>query len=218
VAFIDDDDEWLPLKLERQLQALVSNAAAVACTCSYRVEAASGAAKVTAPRAATVAELLTYNSLGGASMCLCSAESLRDIGGFDASLRAGQDLDLWVRLRQKGEVAVCSETLVVHRAHAGPRITTNAHSQYLGVRHFYFKHRRLMDRTTRRHRVAYCCYVMSMQDTRRPSRRLRFLVIAVRHALPQYSPGFVRQSVSLLLKQAFSRGRAAVTPTYAARK
>jgi hypothetical protein len=75
-----------------------------------------------------------------------------------------------------------------------------------------------MDRVTRRHRVAYCCYVMSMQDTRRSSRRLRFLVIALRHALPQYSPGFVRKSVALLIRDTFFRGRAAVTPTYAARK
>jgi glycosyltransferase involved in cell wall biosynthesis len=219
VAFVDDDDEWFPDKLELQLQALAANAAAVACSCSYRVVSASGATKVIAARAnATVPELLTYNWLGGASTCLCSSETLRDIGGFDASLSAGQDLDLWVRLRQKGEVAVCAETLVLHRAHAGPRITTNAHSQYLGVRRFYFKHRMLMNGATRRHRVAYCCYVMSMQGTRRPWRRLRFLVIALRHALPQHSLGFVRKSVPLLIRAALFQGRAVVRPTCAAGK
>src|SRR6516225_2350448 len=171
VAFIDDDDEWLPHKLEQQLRILQSDGAAVACSCGYLVRSRSGASKVMAVRAnTTVQELLTNNWLGGASTCVCSSEALRDIGGFDPSLRAGQDLDLWVRLRQRGKVAICAETLVIHRAHAGPRITTDTKSQYLGVRRFYFKHRDLMVPATRRHRLSYCCYVMSMQIAR-PLRR-----------------------------------------------
>jgi GT2 family glycosyltransferase len=206
VAFIDDDDEWLPRKLERQLQTLQLNAAAVACSCSYIVRSASRTSKVIATRAnTTVPELLIYNWLGGASVCLCSSAALRNIGGFDPKLKAAQDLDLWVRLRQQGDVAVCPEPLVVHHAHAGPRITTNAQSQYMGVRRFYLKHRALMSPVARRHRVSYSCYVMSTQDTRRLSRRLRFLAMAMRHAAPGYGLGFAKQSAPLLVRDAFYR-------------
>src|SRR5262249_46010737 len=138
VAFLDDDDEWMPHKLERQLQALEANRTAVACSCGYIVRSAGSASRLVAVRAkTTVQELLTNNWLGGASVCVCASEALRAIGGFDPSLRAGQDLDLWVRLRQLGEVAVCAEILVLHRAHAGPRITTDMQSQYQGARHFH---------------------------------------------------------------------------------
>jgi len=209
IAFIDDDDEWLPHKLERQLQTLSANAAAVACSCSYIVRSAARSMRVIAARhGATVQELLVQNSLGGASVCLCASAALKRIGGFDARLEAAQDLDLWVRLRQQGEVAVCREPLVVHHAHAGPRITTNARSQYLGIRRFYLKHRALMSAATRRHRISYSCYVMSIQDSRRLRRRLRFLAVAVRHSSPRYALAFAKRSAPLLLRDALLRGLA----------
>jgi glycosyltransferase involved in cell wall biosynthesis len=206
VAFIDDDDEWLPNKLQRQLEILRANADAVACSCSYVVRSASGASKVIAARAnATVQELLAHNWLGGASVCVCASSALREVGGFDAKLRAAQDLDLWVRLRQKGPIAVCPEALVLHRAHVGPRITTNSHSQYLGVRRFYLKHRALMSVATRQHRLSYCCYVMSTQASRGPRRRLRYLAMAMLNSSPRYSLSFVKQSVPVLIRDAFFR-------------
>jgi glycosyltransferase involved in cell wall biosynthesis len=219
VAFIDDDDEWLPHKLEQQLRILQSDGAAVACSCGYLVRSRSGASKVMAVRAnTTVQELLTNNWLGGASTCVCSSEALRDIGGFDPSLRAGQDLDLWVRLRQRGKVAICAETLVIHRAHAGPRITTDTKSQYLGVRRFYFKHRDLMVPATRRHRLSYCCYVMSMQIARPLRRRMRLLIMAAINTSPRYSAGFVKRSAWLLVRDAFAQSLAAFKPACTARE
>jgi glycosyltransferase involved in cell wall biosynthesis len=219
VAFIDDDDEWLPHKLERQLQTLRSNGAVVACSCGYLVRSTSGASKIIAVRAdTTVQDLLTNNWLGGASTCVCSSEALRNIGGFDPRLRAGQDLDLWVRLRQQGAVAVCTETLVIHRAHAGPRITTDTQSQYLGVRRFYFKHRDLMIAATRRHRLSCCCFVMSTQSARPLRRRVRLLFMAVTNTSPRYSASFVKRSIYLLLRDVLAQGLAALKPAWAARE
>jgi glycosyltransferase involved in cell wall biosynthesis len=203
LAFIDDDDEWLQAKLERQLQVLRSNPAAVACSCSYIVHSLSGASRIVAAKPhTTVQELLAHNWLGGASMCVCSREALRQIGGFDDKLRAGQDLDLWVRLRQLGPVVVCAEPLALHRAHVGPRITTNSQSQYLGVRRFYLKHRALMSASTRRERLSNCCFVMSLQATRPLRHRLRYLLMAVRHASIRFSLAFLKKSAPRLARDA----------------
>jgi glycosyltransferase involved in cell wall biosynthesis len=203
VAFIDDDDEWMPNKLEQQLRTLRSNTTAVACSCSFVVRSGSGASRVFVARAnTTVQELLVYNWLGGASGCLCASEALSDIGGFDAKLKAAQDLDLWVRLRQRGDVVVCAEALVLHQAHAGPRITTNVRSQYMGARRFYLKHRDLMSAATRRHRMSYSCYVMSTEVTRRLRRRLRFLTMALLNSSPRYSLGYIKRSVPMLVRDA----------------
>lgn len=208
IAFIDDDDEWLPTKLERQLGTLKATAGAVACSCSYVVRSVSGASRVIAARAnSTVQDLLMHNWLGGASVCVCLSGAIREIGGFDSKLRAAQDLDLWVRLRQKGPVAVCPEALVVHRVHKGARITTNPQSQYMGVRRFHLKHRSLMSVAIRRHRLSYCSYVMSTQATRRPERRLRYLVLAALNATPRYSLGFIKQSLPLLIRDVLASTR-----------
>jgi GT2 family glycosyltransferase len=203
LAFLDDDDEWMPHKLERQLRTLSCDANAVACSCDFLVRSESGATRVIAARTSvTVQDLLGHNWLGGASACLCVSEVLKAIGGFDTRLRAAQDLDLWVRLRQRGGIAVCAEPLVLHRAHAGPRITTDARSQYQGGRRFYLKHRHIMSAATRRHRLAHSCYVMSTERTRRLQRRLRFLEVALRNSSPRYALAYVRRGVPLLLREA----------------
>lgn len=219
VAFLDDDDEWFPHKLERQLQTLQSNEVAVACSCGYILRSTCNASRLVAVRAnTTVQQLLTKNCLGGASMCMCTSEALRAIGGFDPSLRSGQDLDLWLRLRQLGEIAVCAETLVLHRAHTGTRITTDARAQYLGARRFHFKHRHLMSAATRRHHVSYCCFLMSMQTARPMRRRVRLLAVAMSNTAPRYSASFIKRSAPLLVRNAFEQGLAVFRPAWSTRK
>jgi glycosyltransferase involved in cell wall biosynthesis len=206
IAFIDDDDEWLPQKLERQLQTLAGNPGAVACSCGYLVRSDSGATRrIRVRENVSVQELLIANRLGGASMCLCSSATLRSIEGFDARLKAAQDLDLWVRLREQGEIAVCPEPLVVHSSHAGPRITTNTRSVYLGVRRFHFKHRALMSATTRRYRIAYSCFLMSAQRNRGVRRRLRYLALAMLNSSPRSVLAFAKRSAPLLIRDALWR-------------
>jgi glycosyltransferase involved in cell wall biosynthesis len=206
VAFLDDDDRWLPTKLEKQLAALRAHPAAIAASCGYeRVFPSRKRQVVAVPLAVRLQDLFEFNVLGSASLCMSSAQALRSIGGFDTSLVAGQDLDLWVRLRQLGEIAVCSEPLVLYHVHDGPRITNNMLSQYAGSRRFYFKHRHLMDRAVRRHRLAHASFLMSRQDQRGLYRRVRFLVIAMRNAKLGDAIAYARSSLPRLLRDAAAR-------------
>jgi glycosyltransferase involved in cell wall biosynthesis len=199
IAFLDDDDEWMPTKLQSQLRKLDADVDAVACSCSYRVSFSSGSSRVMrVPESVTLRQLLTKNWLGGASMCLCLGVVLKEIGGFDHKFLSAQDFDLWVRLRQKGNVVACNEPLVVHRSHEGPRITSNMQSQYLGARHFYFKHRNLMDKTLRRHRVSFNCFIMSRQTTRALRYRIRYLMLSLCNSSPRFSLSYVKSSLPRL--------------------
>ena len=201
IAFLDDDDEWMSTKLQQQLRKLDAEPHAVACSCSYIVSSASGSSRIMqVPQSVTLRQLLTRNCLGGASMCLCSGAVLKDIGGFDRKFVSGQDFDLWVRLRQKGNVVTCNEPLVVHRAHDGPRITTNMRAQYLGTRHFYFKHRNLMDTPLRRHWISFTCFMMSRQTTRALGYRMRYLLLSLRNSSPRFSLAYVKGSLPRLLR------------------
>jgi glycosyltransferase involved in cell wall biosynthesis len=210
VAFLDDDDEWMPTKLEKQLRALSGNAAAVACSCSYTMHLRSVWAKaVFVPSDVTLQQLLAGNTLGGASMCICLRRVLEEIGGFDAKLKSAQDLDLWVRLRERGEILSCDEALVLLRVHTGPRISSNMHSQYQGARRFYFKHRGLMNRSLRRDRLAYSCFIMSRQTSRGLRFRYRHLLLALL-SLGNSSIGlslsYLRSSAPRLAGDAVCRG------------
>jgi glycosyltransferase involved in cell wall biosynthesis len=210
IGFLDDDDEWMPTKLQHQLRKLDSEPDAVACSCSYIVSSPAGSTRIMhVPQSVTLRQLLTRNCLGGASMCLCSHAVLKDIGGFDRKFVSGQDFDLWVRLRQKGNVVTCDEPLVVHRAHDGPRITSNMRAQYLGARHFHFKHRNLMDTPQRRHWISFTCFMMSRQTSRALRYRLRYLLLSLRNSSPRLLLAYVKGSLPRLLRDAL---RAIVAP------
>ncbi len=206
VAFLDDDDEWLPAKLDKQLRALRGNAAAVACSCSYLKQVRSAWSKtVVVPPDVSLQQLLAGNRLGGASMCVCARRVLEEIGGFDARLRSGQDLDLWVRLRERGQILACSEALVLLRVHSRPRISSDMQSLYEGTRRFYFKHRGLMNRSLRRQRLAYSCFIMSRQPARALRYRYRYLLRSLRNSAPGLSLGYLRSSAPRLARDALRR-------------
>jgi glycosyltransferase involved in cell wall biosynthesis len=203
VAFLDDDDEWLPAKLSRQLQMLAADSSAVACSCHYIHRPDFGRSRVIGvPSVFALQQLLFDNPLGSASLCIGATPVLREIGGFDSRLHSGQDQDLWVRLFARGKVLVCAEPLVRYRSHAGPRISNDFGSQYAGARRFYFKHRAAMDESVRRRRVAYSCFLMSRQTTRTIRRRAWCLATAVRNATAQDALRYLRSSVPRLVLDA----------------
>jgi glycosyltransferase involved in cell wall biosynthesis len=207
VAFIDDDDEWLPEKLDRQLALLAENPGAVACSCGYEQHFPSGSVRtIHLQDRPTLENLLSGSVLGGASMCLCSRGVLEKIGGYDTSLRSGQDWDLWTRMREQGEIVVCGEVLVRYQAHDGPRISNNMSSQYQGARRFYFKHRAKMSKSVRRLRIAYTCFIMSRQPQRSIGARLKYLVLAVRHSPLRVALSYFASSMPRLMADVFSGG------------
>lgn len=201
VAFLDDDDEWIPEKLQIQLAKLAANTAAIACSCSYEQHSTNGLKKIVRlPQQVALPDLLRGSVLGGASMCICSRKILQGIGGFDTLFRSGQDWDLWVRLLQQGAIVICDEPLVKYLAHDGTRITNNMQSQYLGARRFLFKHKHLMDAGLRKHRLAYTCFIMSRQSCRPAGARIRYLAISLRHATPGLARSYAISSLPRLIR------------------
>lgn len=201
IAFLDDDDEWVATKLRLQLDKLRAYSSAVACSCSFERHFSYRASKtVRLPENVALHQLLRESVLGGASMCLCSREVLLRIGGFDSKFKSGQDWDLWVRLRQEGEIVVCNEVLVNYQDHDGQRITNNMYSQHLGARRFYFKHRHQMDLSLRRFRVSYSCFILSRQSERNLRSRFRYLILSLRHAPLLVGVSYVISSIPRLIK------------------
>lgn len=164
VAFLDDDDVWLPEKLARQVAALQATPEAVAVSCSFYIESASAAPVVKTLHApADAQEIICSNHLGGASMCLARRRVLLDIGGFDAALRSSQDWDLWIRLHDAGRLLVCPEPLVRYLPHDGARISTNHIAVYTGRRRVFLRYRRRMTPATRGHHLKELLYCRMVQ-------------------------------------------------------
>ncbi len=124
LAFLDDDDEWSPEYLLEAVERFKSQALDVMCTdLMYRFEKAPDRPGKSAPDRLSPEQFLTTNRGLIGSNLIIRRSLYRDIGGFDESLRAFEDMDFGLRLSIGPEVkyAPLRKRLVSHYHHVGPR-------------------------------------------------------------------------------------------------
>ena len=112
IGFLDDDDEWLPEKTEKQVARMGDGVALVGCD-SYRVTG-DGIRyhHPTMPCADPVSAILRTNFVGSTSFPLLRTACVRAVGGFDVNVKSCQDYDLWIRLIAEYPMAFVGEALV----------------------------------------------------------------------------------------------------------
>jgi glycosyltransferase involved in cell wall biosynthesis len=112
IALLDSDDEWIPVKIEQQLQWLKSNPS-FKITQSREIWIRNGK-RVNPP--------VTHEKIGGdlfkESLTRCmvtpssvvfSKEFIDEIGGFNESLPACEDYDLWLRISSRYPIGLVPE-------------------------------------------------------------------------------------------------------------
>ena len=154
VAFLDSDDEWLPTKLERQLEVFerYTERVALVYTGAEWVYQDGTTRTVIRRRHADLARsLLTSNVIGETSVGMVRRSALNEIGGFDESLPSCQDMDLWLRICERFRADVVSEALVRVTKGNERRITNNVADALRGRQMFCDKHREKLIR----HRVVH---------------------------------------------------------------
>ena len=138
VAFLDDDDEWLPEKLEKQLlkfREAGGECVLVGCG-SITVNDLTGERKERRARQArgmVFDSLILENFIGSTSFPLIRKECFDVCGHFDTHMKSAQDYEMWLRIAQKYPVDFVDEPLVLYHENGGPRISTNALSRIQGL-------------------------------------------------------------------------------------
>lgn len=128
VAFLDDDDEWRPQKLEKQISLFESVSDRVGLVYSW-MDYCDGDTVVEKYQPSLsgdiFAEALSGQPIGSGSTLVVRSMVLKDIGGFDESLRRGIDGDFIRRVCRSYDVDFVPEALVkYHVGHEADRITT----------------------------------------------------------------------------------------------
>lgn len=118
VAFLDDDDEWQPTKLDRQLDAVQgADAGAVYTGVEQCRDGATIATKRPDIEGEILPALLRRNFIGTTSTLLARRELLESIGGFDPELPSWQDWDLYLRLADQTGFRVVPAALTIQHSH-----------------------------------------------------------------------------------------------------
>ena len=115
VAFLDDDDEWLPTKIEKQLKIMESDPEiGLVYTGTHNIYVDLGITYDSKPvqHGDLSKDILLFNIVGSTTTVMVRKSVLNTSGLFDESLGAMQDYDLWVRVCQVAKVGVVTEPLV----------------------------------------------------------------------------------------------------------
>jgi glycosyltransferase involved in cell wall biosynthesis len=120
VAFLDADDVWLPGKLAAQFEALANKPEAAFSYTDVTLRRPDGVDEDLAcgvPGQPLLLQLLGGN-LFATPTVLARRECFREVGLFDASLRTGEDWDMWMRLAAHFEHARVARPLTIIRVAA----------------------------------------------------------------------------------------------------
>lgn len=121
IAFIDDDDAWLPEKLSRQMDVLLASKAD-ACTCLINNRGGTA----TVPRSAALlpeghcpGELLERKRAFHIISLVVIAEAARAAGDFETTLRTAEDTEWIMRLTHHASFVAVPEVLATYNETAG---------------------------------------------------------------------------------------------------
>lgn len=146
IAFLDDDDEWLPAKLQLQVDLLNNSPWKIGVVYTGYNKVATETGDLLAYKAATKNGNLSLalhdkNWVGTTSSVLFRKECIETVGLFDESLSSLQDYDLWIRISKEFEFAGINQPLVTYHVHT-ERISTNLEGLRQGLMLMLEKHGR----------------------------------------------------------------------------
>jgi glycosyltransferase involved in cell wall biosynthesis len=121
-AFLDSDDEWLPPKLERQIQRfreLPDRVGLIYVGGTMVYEESTERAQRPAHRGEVYDQLLVENFIYPTSGVMIRRNVAHEVGFFDEQIPANEDWDYWLRVARKFEIDSLEDQLV--RYFAGHR-------------------------------------------------------------------------------------------------
>jgi len=119
LAFLDDDDEWLPEKLETQLNLAKNSGCQAVCSNARRYIPGKG---LDGNLLECDSERITFNSLLQVNQVICSSSLVSKtlisiVAGFpeDQHLKAWEDYAFWLRIATQTDFAFVAEPLLIYR-------------------------------------------------------------------------------------------------------
>jgi len=139
IAFLDDDDEWHPNKLYKQVEIMEKNQNCAIVTCYSKDERYDTINRP--PEVVDQKQILNAFNYSSTSTYLCRAYPTKMLKGFDESLESAQEYDLAIRLIKYHEARCVPEVLVTQHKTEG-QISSDWKKKRIGIKQVYNKHKK----------------------------------------------------------------------------
>ena len=148
IAFLDDDDEWLPSRLEEQVKAyeniessLKENIACVQCgNETFNIAGKSVGSYLPQNCGNLKKSIIKIGAKTPSSCFLFRKSALEQVNGFSEELISGVDHDIWMKLAVGGYDNLCVKKLLV-KIYQEPIVTmmTNTDKRIKGIKQYVEK-------------------------------------------------------------------------------
>lgn len=153
IAFLDDDDYWLPTKIEKQVKLIESKDCELVY-CGRKLEIVLGEKIIyrnLLPKPASYGDFknnILFTICTTTSNILVKKEAIEEIGLFDENLKFWQEYELTIRLAQRKPFYFVNEPLCIYRINEKDNLRlTNKYKEWKDTAHYiYRKHASLYKR------------------------------------------------------------------------
>ena len=148
IAFLDDDDEWLADKLQRQVAILDHSPKEVGGVYTGWVNIDGTTGRILRRRLSSKRGNIFPELLYGLNLCVSSLmfrkSCFEKVGWFDESIPFGLDGDMWLRIAKEFQFECIEEVLAKYRIHA-KRLTMNFDLNIAGHEKFFEKYKQWLE-------------------------------------------------------------------------
>lgn len=143
-ACLDDDDEWLPEKIELQVQALEKQKGAAIAYCNAILRYVDQGKDVTRfverqKEGDIYFEQIEKNNIGSCSFPMFRTDVLKEVGGFDINMPALQDWELYLRVLKKYKAVYVHKPVAIYYFYDGERISANSQNRVVAFENIHQK-------------------------------------------------------------------------------
>lgn len=137
LAFLDDDDHWLPGKIAGQLALMTPGIVGIDCGYIEKDEAWGLMLEIVGDgQRKTQAQLLAGYCPTSTSLVMLRREVALSAGLFDERIASFEDYDFWVRCAAYGDFATLAEPKCVYVQHSGYRLSVAVEARLKGLDEF----------------------------------------------------------------------------------
>ena len=186
IALLDSDDEWLPEKIEKQIEVFEKSLdkRLGLVYCGYETICVENGKKypekIHTPKKRALKKLLIQNIIGTSSV-LIKKSFLQKSGEFDEheQLVIGEDHDMWIRLAEHCTFACLPNVCLLYYVHAKSTTSTTQTKVFTQSQDYLFqKHRTLYEKYPSAYTQALVRYALRLVLYKQPRRAMHTMVQA----------------------------------------